>query len=189
MRPERILQAAASLFAQKGYGATTTREIADASGLERASLYYHIDSKEEILYKICKATLEDGYRVIERVEGIPDPLERLRRLIIEHMTTILRNREANMTMLLEMRALTGPRREEIVLMRDRYEERVRGFVSDAQSTGYVRTDQTPKILSIGLLNLLNWTLVWYSPHDGLSPDELGESFANVFLEGARIRTS
>jgi AcrR family transcriptional regulator len=181
------LQAGASLFARKGYAATTTREIADSSGLERASLYYHIDSKEEILYRICKATLVDGNRVIELVGGIADPLERLRRMIIEHMTTILRNREANMTMLLEMRFLTGPGRQEIVSMRDGYEERVRGFVADAQAAGYVRTDQTPKILSIGLLNLLNWTLVWYSPHDGLSPEELGESFANIFLEGALIR--
>jgi AcrR family transcriptional regulator len=187
VRSDGILSSAASLFAEKGYAATTTREIAERCGLERASLYYHIDSKEDLLYRICKATLEDGWGVIERVEDVADPVERVRRLIIEHMTTILRNRDYNLTMLQEIRGLTGPRRTEIVGLRDAYEQRVRDFLADAQAAKSVRIDQSPKVLAIGLLNLLNWTLTWYSAENELSPEKLGESFADLYLEGALIR--
>ncbi len=180
----RIFAAAATLFADRGYAATTTRELAEMAQLERASLYYHIKSKEDLLYRVCVSTLHDSQLVIENAKKQSDPAKRLRTLIVQHTTTILRNREQNVTMLLEMRALTGPRRAEVLRMRDSYDKQVREIIADAQTAGYVRTDKSAKIISIAMLNLLNWTLVWFSPKDEMSAEELGVAFAEIFLDGA-----
>lgn len=184
---DRILAAAATLFAERGYAATTTRELAEMANLERASLYYHTKSKEELLYKVCLSTLHDAQLVIDNAKREADPGARLRTLIVQHTTTILRNRAQNMTMLLEMRALTGPRRTEVLRIRDSYDEQVREILAQAQEEGFLRTDKSPKMLEIAMLNLLNWTLVWYDPKDELSAEELGNSFADIFLDGAVSR--
>ena len=179
----RILDEAAELFATQGYAATTTRELAERVDLERASLYYYIKSKEELLHRICVDTMKDAERVMDRAMAEPDESLRLRTLIVDHTVTILRNRNYNVTMLLELRALTGEARDEVIAMRDAYDGRVRDLVRDGQRAGVVRDDLTAKMLTISMLNLLNWTLVWYGTEDDLSPRELGEHFATIFLEG------
>lgn len=180
--PKRVLAAAANLFAERGYAATTTRELADKVELERASLYHHIGSKEDLLYEICVSAVNDAQLVIEQAKEIADPVDRLRSFIVGHTTMMLRNRAQNVTMLLEMRALAEPRRSEIVRMRDGYESQVRGMIADAQAHGYVRTEKSAKLLSMALLNLLNWTLVWYK-QDELSPEQLGNDYADIFFDG------
>lgn len=185
---DRILAAAATLFAERGYAATTTRELAEKANLERASLYYHTKSKEELLYRVCVSTLHDAQLVIDNAKKEADAGSRLRTLIVQHTTTILRNREQNVTMLLEMRALTGTRRTEVLRIRDSYDEQIREILAEAQAEGFVRTDKSSKMLAIAMLNLLNWTLVWYDPNDELSAQELGESFADIYLDGALGRT-
>ena len=76
---ERMLNAAAALFSRKGYAATSTREIAALLRIQKASLYYHIESKEDLLYDICRSSLEQIRRdVAAAVQNISDPLERTR---------------------------------------------------------------------------------------------------------------
>ena len=115
-------------------------------------------------------------------EPLP-PRERLRAMIVGHVTATLRDLDKHATMLIEMRSLSEARRAEILELRDDYEQLVRDVLARAQSEGALRRDVSPRLLGLGLLNLLNWTVFWYRPDGGLEPRELGGLLADMFLDG------
>src|SRR5579864_6742896 len=138
---ERLFDTAATLFWEKGYAATTTREIAAAVGIQQASLYYHIPSKEDLLYQLYVSSLEQLMVDVQAaVDGAGDPLERIRVLARAHLATLLRYQKRHVTMLTELRALSERHHAEVVTLRDRYGNFVRSVLEDAQASGKVRTD-------------------------------------------------
>jgi cyclohexanecarboxylate-CoA ligase len=180
-----ILRVGAQLFRQHGYTAATTREIAEHLKIRNASLYHHIASKEELLYRICRESIE---RIIHTVKSatLEGPIEeRVPRLIHGHITEMLANHDMNATMLLELRALTGDFRVKIITLRDQYETFVRTTVAGAQDQGLLRTDITDRHLTLMLMSLLNWPMVWFRPDGELTAAELGDLIMRLFLEGAR----
>jgi TetR/AcrR family transcriptional regulator, cholesterol catabolism regulator len=182
---ERLLDAAAALFSQKGYAATSTREIAGILGIRKASLYYHIENKEDLLYAICKSSLEqirrDAAAALERVR---DPLERTRTLIRAHIKSLVRDQIAHSVAVGEMHALSGARLKEVIALRDAYEELVRSVLQDARKAGVLRDDIGVKYLCLILLGLLNRVEMWYRRDGALSPDQLARVFEAIFLTGA-----
>src|SRR5579872_534601 len=93
---DRLLDTAAVLFWEKGYTATTTREIASALEIQQASLYYHIASKEDLLHRLCVSSLEDFLTSVPTaLEGATDPMDRVRIMIRAHITTLLKHQERN----------------------------------------------------------------------------------------------
>ena len=85
--------AAAELFARQGYDSTSTRSLATLLGMEKATLYYHVESKEDLLYVICKSSIEQiTSDVNEAISGVDDPLEQLLVLIQAHVASLLRER-------------------------------------------------------------------------------------------------
>src|SRR5580692_11002190 len=88
---ERLLDIAAALFCEKGYAATTTREIATAAGIQQASLYYHVAGKEDLLHQICVSSLEQLFADVESaVSAVNGAVERIEVLVRTHLRTILR---------------------------------------------------------------------------------------------------
>ena len=85
-RREELLRTAARLFVDKGFEATTTRDIADAVGMRSGSPFYHFRSKQDLLKAAMAEGLETGYRrLLAAIEGIDDPAQRLRVLIRAHL--------------------------------------------------------------------------------------------------------
>jgi len=186
---ERLLNAAAALFAKKGYAATSTREIAALLRIQKASLYYHIESKEDLLYDISKSSLEQIRSDVEAaVRSVSDPLEKTRTLIRTHIVSMLRDQEKHSATLSEMRALSKDRLAHVIALRDTYEELVRSVLQEGQSAGALRGDIPVKYLRLILLGLVNRVEVWYRPGGPLAPGDLGELLAAIFLNGAAAAT-
>lgn len=182
---ERMLNAAAALFSKKGYAATSTREIAALLRIQKASLYYHIESKEDLLYSICKSSLEQIRQDVgAAVQNVPDPLERTRILVRTHIESMLRDQDRHSATLSEMRALSKERLAHVISLRDAYEELVRTVLQEAQNAGALRGDIPVKYLCLILLGMVNRVEVWYRHSGALSPGELGEILAVIFLTGA-----
>ncbi|HLK51082.1 MAG TPA: TetR family transcriptional regulator [Bryobacteraceae bacterium] len=182
---ERLLDAAASLFAARGYGATSTREIAAALGIQKASLYYHIGSKEELLFGVCKSSLEQIRADVEAaVAGVPDRLEKIRALICAHVESLLRDQEKHSVAMAEMHLLSADRLAQVRALRDAYENLVRSVLHEAQNTGLLRQDVPVKYLCLSLLGLMNRLEVWYRRGGPLSPHEFGQLLGVIFLTGA-----
>jgi AcrR family transcriptional regulator len=185
---ERLLDAAAALFSQKGYAATSTREIAGILGIRKASLYYHIENKEDLLYAICKSSLEQIRRdVAAALENVKDPLERTSALVRAHIRSLVRDQTAHSVAVGEMHALSGARLKEVIALRDAYEELVRSVLQDARKAGVLRDDIGVKYLCLILLGLLNRVEMWYRRDGALSPDQLARVFEAIFLTGAAAR--
>ena len=181
---ERLLDAAVALFSRKGYAAASTREVASLLGMQKASLYYHIQSKEDLLYFICKSSLERIRADVETaIQDVPDPLERTRVLIVAHVESMLRDADEHSTTLTEMYALSKDRLAQIVALREGYVDLVRSVLHEAQQAGALREDIDVRTLSLGLLGLMNRVLVWYRRRGPLSPGQLGELLAVIFLTG------
>jgi AcrR family transcriptional regulator len=182
---ERMLNAAAALFSKKGYAATSTREIATVLRIQKASLYYHIESKEDLLYSICRSSLEQIRQdVAAAVQNVSDPLERTRTLVRTHIESMLRDQDRHSATLSEMRALSKERLAHVIALRDSYEDLVRSVLQEAQKAGALRGDIPVKYLCLILLGLVNRVEVWYRRNGALSPSELGEILAVTFLTGA-----
>ncbi len=182
---ERLFDVAAALFWREGYSATTTREIAAALGIQQASLYHHMASKEDLLYRICLSSLEPFLLdVPAAVYQSECPLERIRLFIRAHLTTLLRYQQRNVTFLTELRSLSHRHRTEVLALRDKYESFSRSALEHAQTTGAIRQDISVKYLSLALMSMLNYAALWFRKEKALNQDQLADIFTTVFLDGA-----
>jgi AcrR family transcriptional regulator len=186
---ERLLDAAARLFRTQGYAATTTRELSRVLGIEKGSLYYHIRSKEDLLYRVCVDSLTHIRDATAKASGAEaDPGAKLRAAIRAHVVSMLADRDKHATMLIELRGLSPGRRAQVIKLRDEYELSLREIIKGCQRGLILRQDMEPKVLALALLNLLNWTIFWYAPGGKYSPEYLGETLIDLFLQGAGVGT-
>jgi AcrR family transcriptional regulator len=185
---DRLSEAAAALFRERGYEATTTRAIADKLGLKPASLYHHIRSKEELLFVI---SLESLRRITVAVAGAAyaaAPKDRLEVMIREHVEVALRDRDMHTVMLIELKALSPERQAEVRDGRARYEELFRNAIAEDQAAERVRADIDARDLTLSLLNLLNWTIFWFDPDRDKTSTEMAAMFSTIFFNGVRTPT-
>jgi TetR/AcrR family transcriptional regulator, cholesterol catabolism regulator len=181
---ERVVDTAAAMFREKGYAETTTREVAAALGIHKASLYHHISSKEEVLLRICRNSLETINEVVSAAAAEAKPEDRLSTAIEAHLVEAVRARDLHAVMLIELRNLSSKNRKEVLALRDRYEATLRGIIVEDQGAGRVRKDIDAKYLTLSLLNVLNWTIFWFDPDGDLDAPSLGELLAGIYLQGA-----
>ena len=185
----KFIRAAAELFSKYGYESTSTRDLASLLGMEKATLYYHVQGKEDLLYAICKSSVEQlAGDVATATEGIDDPLLHLQVGIQAHIISLLRDQTQHATSLAEARALSPERLPEIVSMRKAYQARARSVIEQAQKAGFIRTDIAPKYLGLILEGLLDRTVVWYRRSGELNPAQIGSTLCSLFVLGARRRS-
>ena len=183
----RLIAGAAELFSKHGYEATSTRSVATSLGLDKASLYYHVRSKEDLLYVICKSSIERLETEVEAaLAGVTDPVDRLNTLIVTQCSSLLRHQTEHATALAEVRALSPERLAQIVSLRKRHQTRVRQTIEAGQKAGAFRDDTPARFLGLMLEGLMDRTVVWYRRGEGCKPAELGRYFAEIFLYGARF---
>lgn len=182
----RVLANAARLFREKGYAGTSTRELAASAGLQSASLYHHIGTKEDLLHRLSVQTVEEvGALFEEIVAEHDDPVATVERLVRGYVDVLLTQRDRYAVTLTEVRALSEDRRAEVVALRDRTVAVVRAAVVRAQRAGGLRSDIDPKYATLALFNLLNWTIFWYDPDEALDPDGVANLLWGVLFRGLR----
>lgn len=181
---QAIVTAAAELFARNGFGATSLDEIAEQLGASKASLYYHIKNKEEILRLIFLTVLTVSEEPLRQItEANQPPHEKLRRAI-EHQTAVAANRSPAMIVFYrEQPHLTGPFAGEIILRKKAYERYFEQIIEEGQNAGVFQPDADPKIVTFGLLGMCNWLSQWYQSSGQYSPQQIAEIFANTIEKG------
>lgn len=185
-RWRKILGAAASIFAMKGYEATTIRDLAEAVGMLSGSLYYYIDTKEDLLFALIDDFHRMGSEEIVQVEAEhvgDDPVTILRAVIVRHVTINAVNGPRTAVFHNEFRHLDVARKSEIVEARRAHEARVEEFITKAQAAGQVRSELNPRLTALSILSMLNSTHHWYHVGRGATPEELGEAQADLLLNG------
>jgi AcrR family transcriptional regulator/DNA-binding GntR family transcriptional regulator len=182
----KFVRTAAELFSKQGYASTSTRSLSALIGMEKATLYYHVKSKQDLLYLITKSSVETLQEEVKRaVEGITCPLEHLSVLIRTHCLSLLRDQTQHATALAEVRGLSPERLAEIVGLRKIYQTGIRRVIEEGQKNGSVRGDVEPRYLASMLRGLLDRTVEWYQKGGSLGPAELADCFCDIYLFGAR----
>jgi AcrR family transcriptional regulator len=182
-RRNELTREAARLFAQKGYHGTSIGEIAQALGVQKGSLYAHIQSKQDLLYE----TMVEGAGAFHAgLDAIPEELpatEKIRLALRSHLRVVADQLDVATVFVQEWRYLEGERREEIVAERRRYEERIRALFREGRELGELRSDLDDATAALLALSAANWAYTWLQP--GRDTDELADRFYEQLLDGIR----
>ena len=183
-RTEQIYEAAARVFCENGFGQSSMSDVAAAVDMTKAGIYHHIASKDELLFGIMSYGMDlFEERVLDRVEQIRDPLERLRAAIRGHVLLVTRDRPKEVTVILnETLSLRGDYRAKIDRRKRRYVRFLNETFRELRRDGLMR-DIDPRIATFTLLGMINWTYQWYGAGGRIRDTELAEAYVDIFLGG------
>jgi AcrR family transcriptional regulator len=177
----RLLAAAIEAFGERGYHATTTREIAERAGMSPAGMYVYFQSKEDVLFQVTKLGHASALEAVEEaLAGDAPPETKVRRFVEAFTSWHARNHRAARVQQYELRALSRERYDEIRQVRGHFERLLRqelrkGIVSG----GFTITTVDPAALAI--LSLGIDVARWYRPGIDPAPEELGREYAGLVL--------
>ena len=174
---------AARLFAERGYHGTSIGDLADAMGVQKGSLYAHIDSKQDLLYEAMR---EGANAFHQGLDSIPDdvaPTERIRLALRAHLRVVAEQLDVATVFVREWRYLEGERRDEILAERRRYEERIRALFREGRELSELRTDLDESTAALLVLSALNWAYTWLDP--SRDTDRLADRFHTLLVDGMR----
>jgi AcrR family transcriptional regulator len=176
-----ILTAAAELFRDRGYRATTLEELARRLGISKKTLYGHFRSKEDLLAAIFHRTMslvEDGLAAIRASRAAP--AEQLREVIRHHVRTVVAEQAFLTVFFAEEASLPARLRRAIVRRKARYDHAVQAIVTRA-SRG--RAALHPRLVVFALLGMSNWTHRWYDPHGVWDAEFIADAFIALMERG------
>ncbi len=177
---ERILTAAAELFALKGFHATTTREIAAAAGVRGASVYHHFPSKSEILYQIAFRAIEDLLAMgRQAVESSDEPERQLRRLVEWHVRYHAERRVQARVADEQLHALPPERRAEVAAVRDEYEGLFRSVLAEGRDRGWPIDDVA--VTTFAIATMASGVCVWFRDDGRLSADAVASIYGDLVV--------
>ncbi len=182
----QILRAAADLFRERGYQASTVDHIAGRLGMSKASLYTHFRAKDEMLAAISRETIEAFTRDLNLVLGSRlDLAEKLRRMVRQHVRFVIANRSF-LTVFFGEEANLPPRfARSLAAQKDRYDKGVERIVAEGVRAGVFR-DVPPRLVVFGVLGMVNWVHKWYNPAGRWGAEEISSAFLSL-IEGGLLR--
>ncbi|MGH7047253.1 MAG: TetR/AcrR family transcriptional regulator [Stellaceae bacterium] len=181
---DEIVAAAAKVFRDKGYHAATVRDIAEAVGILKGSLYHHFESKEALLYLVVKEPIAEMYRAIAAIDEADAPAtEKLRRAILAHLEAFDRHYPHLFVYLRERESVKRRFREMIGFSPKEYERCWQQILRQGVESGEFRHDLDIEVTSYGLLGMLNWAYKWYDPQGRLKVQEVAREFTALALAG------
>jgi TetR/AcrR family transcriptional regulator, cholesterol catabolism regulator len=190
-READVMDAAIEVFAQKGYPAASIQDVADRVGVLKGSLYYYIESKEDLLFRIVDDVHEQSTEILRSVQELDVPtIEVLRTYIERHVEWYLKNVKEVTVFFREWRHLTGDRLRIAKERRRGYEQIFRELIEAAQRDGDIGAGIDPKYASFYVLAAVNAVPDWYRPRGSDSPRAVAETYADMtvgLLTGTRRR--
>ena len=180
---DALLSAAAKVFAERGYHQTSMRDLARASGVSLAGLYYYVESKEELLYLIQSRNFE---RVIadsrERLAGATDPVDRLMRFIDNHLDYFATHMAEMKVLSHEAGALTGEPLHVVEEMKRAYTRSLMDILAAIEEK-HGPAHANRRVAAYALFGMMNWIYNWYDPLGDLGVELLAQNIGRIFLGG------
>jgi AcrR family transcriptional regulator len=180
---EELTRIAARLFAERGYQGTSLADLAQALGVQKPSLYHHIDSKEDLLWDVAQEGAAAFHDALDAVPTAERPGDRIREALRAHLSVVGGQLDVATVFVREWRFLTGERREQFVAERRRYEERIRDLFREGVEGSELRTDLDVATAALLFLSAANWAYTWLRP--GADTAELADRLYAVLLDGMR----
>jgi AcrR family transcriptional regulator len=179
-----LIEVATQVFYEKGYDGASLQDIADRLGMLKGSLYYYIQSKEDLLFDVISTVHRDGLAVIRaRAEIDGGPLERLENVIVGHVEHTCHNLVPTAVFLHELSSLPAERRREVLGSEHAYQAVFRDLIDEAQRAGLIRSDLDPRLAALSILGSTNWVYRWFRPGGTFTPEQIGAELAEMAIRG------
>jgi AcrR family transcriptional regulator len=186
-RRAEIIKVAADVFRERGYDAATLNDVASRLGTDRASLYYYVRSKEELLQEIVRDVLSQNLEAAERVRKQKGTAPEKLQALIEHMIESFDRTYPHMYVYLEDIGRIARQDSEwardVVTATKKFESIVGEVLKQGRKDGSLRSDLPLELCSFGLFGMINWTHRWYRPGSKYTAKEIAAAFSAMFLEG------
>lgn len=184
-RLEEVLESAANIFFAKGFHATSIEDVARDVGMLKGSLYYYIKSKDDLLFQLLMAGIEDGDAYIaKQIDPNGEPVAQLERAIRAQIDYIIQNRVPFGLFLHEFDSLSGKRQHKLISVMSRYNSRFVELVRRGQETGKL-IEGAPWLIVNGILGMCNWLYRWYDTDQISDPEQVKQVFLRMILQGIR----
>lgn len=183
MTREKILETAAQIFSEKGFHAASMQDIAAAVNLQKASLYHHVSSKQEILLALLDRALNMLIEQIGAVakQNLPAD-EKLRQMIQAYLVSLADHADLASVLLFEHRSLEPAQRQRHIPQRDRFEMIWRTVLEQGVLDGTFKC-KNPALTVRAMMGSLNWTITWFNPRGKMSIEEIADHYTTILLEG------
>jgi AcrR family transcriptional regulator len=160
---ERVQRAGVSLFATKGFAATGIRELGSAAGINSATLYHYVGSKEDLLVSIMRSCLQELIDAgTTALRASSEPVVQLAGLVSCHVGLTAVNQLTARVAEYEMRALSEINRHSLQAMRDEYEALFTQVLERGQRVGVFYTDD-PTMARLAIMEMGTGVAHWYRP--------------------------
>ena len=182
-RKAEIRHMAAGVFAERGFDAASIRDVAKATGMSLAGLYYYYRGKDEILFDIQNeafGTLLDSHA--EALAGLKEPREKLRAIVRAHLQFFGSNISEMKVMSRESETLNGEFAERVGEKKRRYVRLVRGVLEEMDRKKQFK-NKRPDVAVFVLFGMMNWLYTWYDESRDGTPMELADTICEIFLDG------
>jgi TetR/AcrR family transcriptional regulator, cholesterol catabolism regulator len=184
-REQQVRAAALRLFRDKGYHATSMRDIAAEVGINKGSLYSYIRSKEDLLIPFFERAMGLLLAEIEAISADESltATERLKRAIKAHILNVTENLDILTVYLSEWRQLRADSLSTVRQQRERYAALFLTIVEDGVNRGEFRAID-PRISALGMIGMCNYLFRWYRPDGRLGPEQIADELTDMLLHGA-----
>lgn len=188
-----LLKIAAKLFKEQGFQSTRLLDIAQAAGLDRATIYYYVGSKEELFHETVEGVLDANIAASQALianTGLK-AIERLQQIFVTLMVSYEDNYPATFVYIQEQMHQVGSEEtvwaQEIMKKTRLFDQILLGFIREAIAEGDLREDIPVRLIENALFGMLNWTHRWFVPGKGMTGREVAEAFWSIFTKGM-VRT-
>jgi AcrR family transcriptional regulator len=184
---ESLLAVAVSVFNERGYDGTSMEDLSRKLGISKSSIYYHVDSKEELLALALDRALDGLFGIADQVVASEAPaIDRLEELV-RGSVFVLADRLPYVTLLVRARGNSATERRALARRRQ-FDEIVADLVKEAERDGDIRPDVDPAITARLLFGLVNSLVEWYRPGAGpRAAQRLADAVCTVAFDGLRVR--
>ena len=187
-RKEQIIKASAKLFRQKGFEAASMRDLAKELGIEAASLYSHIKSKDELLETICFRMADELLKAIDEVNDVYfNAEEKLASAIKNHVKIITGDMDSSTVFLREWRRLPEDKIKDFIKLRNKYEDGFTQILINGENENVFEAPDK-KFAVLTILSAVNWIIEWYKPKGSMTPDEIAEHLFRFITTGLKVKT-
>lgn len=184
-RRHQIEEKASVLFMERGYAATSMRDLATALNIEAASLYSHIKAKEEILQDICFRLAEEFFISINEVlQQEETPLVKLKMAITGHVKVVLKDISSSAVFINEWKHLSETNLKKFLQLRMEYEKKFILLIKEGVKGGAIKNIDE-KFLAQYILSSINGSNSWYNPLGKMTSEEFGNQLADLLIQGIR----
>ena len=181
---DRLVSEAVNLFYLHGYDKVSIQDIVDTLGLTKGAFYYYLQSKEEILFLVHDRIVTYSLSQIEpTVAGPGSATERLAAIISTMINLVEEYRPYVVVFMDERRRIATDRFQEIAQKRLRYRKQVESVVADGVRNGEFLADIDPKMVTLMIFGIVNWTYQWFRSDGRYNVREIGRMCKDVIMEG------